>query len=138
MYAAMQVVGTFVHNDRCGKLGPLEWVLVTPSHHRVHHASNPRYLDKNIGMTLIVWDRLFGTFVAEDPREPVRYGITRPVTNRGPVNILLHEWRDIARDVRGARNWGERFRYVFGRPGWSPPDSMSSPARSRIAGTPVK
>ena len=135
---AMQIVGTFVHNDRCGTLGPLEWVFVTPSHHRVHHASNPRYLDKNIGMTLIVWDRLFGTFVAEDPRDPVRYGITRPVTDRGPVNILLHEWRDIARDVRAARNWRERFRYVFGAPGWTPPGASASPAPSRIAGTPVK
>ena len=138
MYAAMQILGTFVHNDRCGTLGPLELVFVTPSHHRVHHASNPRYLDKNIGMTLIVWDRLFGTFVAEDPRDPVRYGITRPVTDRGPVNILLHEWRDIARDVRAARNWRERFRYVFGAPGWTPPGASASPAPSRIAGTPVK
>lgn len=121
MYAATQIFGTFVHNDRCGKLGPLEWVFVTPSHHRVHHASNPKYLDKNLGMALIVWDRMFGTFVEEDPNEPVRYGLTKPLESRGPVNIVFHEWQGIWRDVRqNARNWRERFCYVFARPGWRP------------------
>jgi sterol desaturase/sphingolipid hydroxylase (fatty acid hydroxylase superfamily) len=121
MYAGMQIVGILVHHGRCGKLGPLEWVFVTPSHHRVHHASNPKYLDKNIGMTLIVWDRLFGTFAAEDPNEPVRYGLTKPVVSRGPVNIILHEWKDIWRDVRtDARGWRERLAFVFARPGWQP------------------
>ena len=121
MYAGMQIVGILVHHGRCGKLGPLEWVFVTPSHHRVHHASNPKYLDKNIGMTLIVWDRMFGTFAAEDPNEPVRYGLTKPVTSRGPVNIVLHEWKDIWRDVRiHARDWHERVAFVFARPGWQP------------------
>ena len=106
MYAATQIFGTFVHNEACGKLGPLEWIFVTPSHHRVHHASNPKYLDKNMGMALIVWDRLFGTFVEEDPNEPVRYGLTKPLDSRGPVNIVLHEWKSIWRDLRGnARNW---------------------------------
>jgi sterol desaturase/sphingolipid hydroxylase (fatty acid hydroxylase superfamily) len=121
MYALSQIVGVFVHNDRCGKLGPLEWIFVTPSHHRVHHGSNPKYLDKNIGMTLIVWDRVFGTFVEEDPAEPVRYGITKPVENRGPVNILMHEFRDIWHDVRHeARDWRERLAFVLGPPGWKP------------------
>jgi sterol desaturase/sphingolipid hydroxylase (fatty acid hydroxylase superfamily) len=120
MYALMQVIGVFVHNDRCGKLGPLEWIFVTPSHHRVHHGSNPKYLDKNIGMTLIVWDRLFGTFVEEDPAEPVRYGIVKPPASRGPVNIVMHEWRDIAHDLRNARSWRERLGFLFARPGWKP------------------
>lgn len=132
MYAVTQIVGVFVHHDTCGKLGPLEWIFVTPSHHRVHHGSNTKYLDKNIGMTLIVWDRLFGTFVEEDPAEPVRYGITKPVKDRGPVNILLHEFRDMWRDVRyEARNWRERFGFVFGPPGWLPVrDSDAEAAKS--------
>jgi sterol desaturase/sphingolipid hydroxylase (fatty acid hydroxylase superfamily) len=116
------IYGTFVHNDSCGKLGPLEWIFVTPSHHRVHHASNPKYLDKNMGMALIVWDRLFGTFVEEDPHEPVRYGLTVPLDARGPVNIVLHEWKAIWRDLRNnAGDWRERFGYLFARPGWRPP-----------------
>lgn len=129
MYAATQIFGTFVHNDACGKLGPLEWLFVTPSHHRVHHASNPKYLDKNMGMSLIVWDRLFGTFVEEDPDEPVRYGLTKPLVSRGPVAIVLHEWTDIWRDVTSnARSWRERLAYVFARPGWRPARKPADPA----------
>ena len=120
MYSATQIFGTFVHHDTCPRLGPLEWSFVTPSHHRVHHGSNPKYLDKNIGIALIIWDRIFGTFVEEDANEPVRYGLTKPVTSRGPVNIVVHEWRDMWRDVRDARGWRERFGFVFARPGWRP------------------
>ncbi|HEY5291042.1 MAG TPA: sterol desaturase family protein [Burkholderiales bacterium] len=130
MYAATQIFGTFVHNDACGKLGPLEWIFVTPSHHRVHHASNQKYLDKNMGMALIVWDRMFGTFVEEDPNEPVRYGLTVPLDSRGPVNIVFHEWKSIWRDVRGnARNWRERLGYLFARPGWRPRAKPLRPSR---------
>jgi hypothetical protein len=96
-------------------------VLVTPSHHRVHHASNPRYLDKNMGMCLIVWDKLFGTFQAEDPADPPRYGITKTLVDRGPVNIVLHEWRDLIRDIRvEAQNVWERLGFLFRGPGWRP------------------
>lgn len=124
MYFATQILGTFVHNDRCGKLGPLEWIFVTPSHHRVHHGSNPKYLDKNMGMALIIWDRLFGTFVEEDPAEPVRYGLTKELPSRGPVHIVLHEWKDLWRDLtRNARDWRERLGYVFRGPGWKPAGS---------------
>jgi sterol desaturase/sphingolipid hydroxylase (fatty acid hydroxylase superfamily) len=136
MYVATQLIGVFVHNEHCGRLGPLEWIFVTPSHHRVHHGSNAKYLDKNIGMTLIVWDRLFGTFVAEDEAEPVRYGITKPVTNRGPVNILLHEFRDMWHDVRyEARDWPERLGFIFMRPGWRPRRLGSSTGESAPAGS---
>jgi len=130
MYAATQIFGTFVHNDACGKLGPLEWIFVTPSHHRVHHASNAKYLDKNMGMALIVWDRMFGTFVEEDPNEPVRYGLTVPLDSRGPVNIVFHEWKSIWRDLRGnARNWRERLGYLFAWPGWRPRAKPLRPSR---------
>jgi len=121
MYAATQIYGSLIHTERIRTLGLLEHILVTPSHHRVHHASNARYLDKNMGMCLIVWDKLFGTFQAEDPADPPRYGITKTIADRGPLNIVLHEWRDLIRDVRTqARTWGERLSFVLRGPGWRP------------------
>ncbi|TDU62495.1 sterol desaturase/sphingolipid hydroxylase (fatty acid hydroxylase superfamily) [Prosthecobacter fusiformis] len=119
MYAATQIYGSLIHTERIRSMGWLEHVLVTPSHHRVHHASNGRYLDKNMGMCLIVWDRLFGTFQAELPEEPVRYGLTRKIEDRGPVNIVLHEWRDMWADVkRSSLPWWKRLGYVLRGPGW--------------------
>jgi len=80
MYSATQIWGIFVHTELIGKMGWLEYILVTPSHHRVHHASNPRYLDKNMGMFLIIWDQLFGTFQPElgpEEYQPTKYGLTK-------------------------------------------------------------
>lgn len=121
MYAVTQIWGTFVHTEQVRKLGWLEHVLVTPSHHRVHHASNPRYLDKNMGMIFIVWDKLFGTFVPEDDADPPRYGLTKPLPARDPLTLVFHEWRAIFRDVRErATTWREKLAFVFARPGWTP------------------
>jgi sterol desaturase/sphingolipid hydroxylase (fatty acid hydroxylase superfamily) len=121
MYAATQIYGSFVHTERVGRLGWLEFILVTPSHHRVHHASNPCYLDKNMGMCLIVWDKLFGTFAAESPAEPPRYGLTKDIPDRGPVNIIFHEWRDMLRDFRQSHlPWPQRLGHLFRGPGWKP------------------
>jgi len=121
MYAATQIYGSLIHTERVNKLGWLEHVLVTPSHHRVHHASNGPYLDKNMGMCLILWDKLFGTFAAERPEEPVRYGLTRQITDRGPINIVFHEWRDIVHDLRTSPlPWRQRLGYLFRGPGWKP------------------
>src|SRR5690606_16787634 len=123
MYSATQIWGTFVHTRLIGKLGWLEWVLVTPSHHRVHHASNTRYLDKNMGMFLIIWDRMFGTFQKELPEseyEPVRFGITTPLKKSGPLFLLFHEWIAIWRDVTAkGLTWSQRSRYLFDVPGYS-------------------
>ena len=77
MYSATQIYGILIHTSYVQKLGFLEWFMSTPSHHRVHHASNPLYLDKNMGMVFIIWDKLFGTFIAEDEQEKVRYGLSR-------------------------------------------------------------
>ncbi|MEN3942069.1 sterol desaturase family protein [Prosthecobacter sp. SYSU 5D2] len=119
MYAATQIYGSLIHTERIRSMGWLEHVLVTPSHHRVHHASNGRYLDKNMGMCLILWDKLFGTFQAELPEEPVRYGLTKRIEDRGPVNIVLHEWRDMWADVRrSSLPWRKRLGYVLRGPGW--------------------
>lgn len=121
MYAATQMWGVGVHTEQVRKLGWLEHIFVTPSHHRVHHASNPRYLDKNMGMIFIFWDKLFGTFVPEDDAEPPRYGLTKPLPKRDPLTLVFHEWRAIADDVRQrAHGWREKLAYIFAPPGWKP------------------
>jgi sterol desaturase/sphingolipid hydroxylase (fatty acid hydroxylase superfamily) len=123
IYAATQIWGILVHTERINKLGFLEYFLVTPSHHRVHHGSNPRYLDKNMGMFLIIWDKLFGTFHPELPTEKyeqIKYGLTSPLENEGPVNLVFHEWNSIWKDLfRKDIGWKEKWRYLFGPPGWS-------------------
>ncbi|MBS0389160.1 MAG: sterol desaturase family protein, partial [Proteobacteria bacterium] len=96
-----------------------EWLLNTPSHHRVHHASNPRYLDANYAGVFMIWDRLFGSFVAEADEEPVRYGLVKNLATFNPVRIALHEYVAIARDqARPKLTLRERFGYFFGPPGW--------------------
>jgi len=96
-----------------------EWLLNTPSHHHVHHASNPGYLDANYAGVLMLWDRLFGTFVAERREEPPRYGIVHNLGTFNPIRIALHEYAGIGRDlVRRDLSWGQRFGYLFGPPGW--------------------
>ncbi len=110
----------WIHTRLIGRLGPLEWLLNTPSHHRVHHARNPRYVDRNHGGTLIVWDRLFGTF-AEERDEPV-YGITRPLAAWNPVWANLHYWSELWRLARQARRPLDRLRVLWKRPGWRPAD----------------
>jgi sterol desaturase/sphingolipid hydroxylase (fatty acid hydroxylase superfamily) len=109
----------WIHTEAIDKLpAPIEAVLNTPSHHRVHHGANPQYLDKNYGGILIVWDKLFGTFEPEVRR--IKYGLTRNIHTFNPVRIAYHEFADIARDVRRATSWRDRFGYVFRRPGWQP------------------
>lgn len=105
----------FVHTQVVGKLGWLEWVFNTPSHHRVHHASNAKYIDRNFAGVLIIWDRLFGTFVEEDPAEPCRFGITKPVRSFNPLTLTFHEWRDMLREARDLP-WSEKFKVLFGKP----------------------
>lgn len=122
IFAATQIWGILVHTEHVRKLGWLEYILVTPSHHRVHHASNPLYLDKNLGMFLIVWDKWFGTFQPELPDQayqPLRYGLTKPLEKRDALNIVFHEWINIFRDLFGKKPLRSKFWYVFGPPGWS-------------------
>ncbi|HEY6453004.1 MAG TPA: sterol desaturase family protein [Steroidobacteraceae bacterium] len=109
----------WLHTDILGTFGPLEWVFNTPSHHRVHHASNREYLDRNYGGMLIIWDRLFGTFAAEQPQTPIRYGLVHPTGSLNPVRIAFHEWIAMARDVGRADCWRERLIQLFGPPGRS-------------------
>ncbi len=123
MYSATQIWGILVHTEKVGKLGILEHLLVTPSHHRVHHGSNIKYLDKNMGMFLIIWDKLFGTFQPELPAEkyePIRYGLTRPLEKETPAHLIFHEWESIRDDLsRKDLTFRQKWGYLFGPPGWS-------------------
>jgi sterol desaturase/sphingolipid hydroxylase (fatty acid hydroxylase superfamily) len=106
----------WIHADWLPRLGPLEWVLNTPTHHRVHHASNSEYLDCNYGSTLIVFDRLFGTFVALRPDIDIRYGLTKPVLSNNPVRIAFNEWIAMGRAFLAARGARARLKVLFGPP----------------------
>jgi sterol desaturase/sphingolipid hydroxylase (fatty acid hydroxylase superfamily) len=122
MYSASQIWGILVHTEMVKKLGWLEYVFVTPSHHRVHHASNPLYLDKNMGMFLIIWDKMFGTFQPELPLgeyQPIRYGLTTEKNLTFPISLVLHEWKDMVADLKKEISMGEKLNYIFGPPGWS-------------------
>ncbi|MEI9946016.1 MAG: sterol desaturase family protein [Chitinophagaceae bacterium] len=123
IYAATQIWGILVHTEKIKKLGWIEYILVTPSHHRVHHGSNIKYLDKNMGMFLIIWDKLFGTFQPELPAEEyeaIKYGLTTPLEKQTPVNIVFHEWDNIGKDLRRKDlGWKQKWGYLFGPPGWS-------------------
>ncbi len=119
MYSITQTYGIIVHTNYVGKLGWLGYIFVTPSHHRVHHASNTRYLDKNMGMCLIIWDRIFGTFQEELEEEPVRYGLTKSLEDTSLTNTIFHEWKAIFKDLGRKVDWKTKIKYVFSPPGWS-------------------
>jgi sterol desaturase/sphingolipid hydroxylase (fatty acid hydroxylase superfamily) len=124
MFLAVSSLNTlyqfWIHTRLVGRLGPLEWVLNTPSHHRVHHGRNRKYIDRNHGGTLIVWDRLFGTFGHEQD-EPV-YGITRPLASFNPLWANVHYWIEMWTLARRARRPLDRLRVLWKRPGWRPDD----------------
>jgi sterol desaturase/sphingolipid hydroxylase (fatty acid hydroxylase superfamily) len=106
----------FLHTELSPRWGWLEAVLNTPTHHRIHHASNTQYLDKNFGGVLIVFDRLFGTFAADDGLEPVRFGLTHGKVSHNPVTVALGEWIAIFKDVTGARSLKAAWQAVAGKP----------------------
>jgi sterol desaturase/sphingolipid hydroxylase (fatty acid hydroxylase superfamily) len=106
----------WIHTELIPKLGWLEWVLNTPSHHRVHHAANSEYIDRNYGGILIIFDRLFGTFTAEYPDLPLIYGLTYPLRSYNPVKIAFHEWSRLFQDLKIAKTWCDRCRVIIGRP----------------------
>jgi sterol desaturase/sphingolipid hydroxylase (fatty acid hydroxylase superfamily) len=111
----------WIHTEAIGRLPRgFEAVFNTPSHHRVHHAVNPRYLDANYAGVFILWDRWFGSFVPEQDDDPVRYGLVHPLGSFNPLRVAYHEWFAIARDLlRPGLSPRERFAYAFARPGYS-------------------
>lgn len=112
----------WVHTEHVGKLGLLEWILITPSNHRVHHAKNPQYIDRNYGGVFIVWDRLFGTYKEEDEDEPCQYGITEALHSWNPIWANLHVWIDTAKLAWRTRNWSDKLKIWFKPPSWRPAD----------------
>ena len=110
----------WVHTQAVARLHPwIEAVFNTPSHHRVHHGSNVRYLDCNHAGVLIIWDRLFGTFSPEMDEEPVVYGLTQNINGDSALTVLGHEYLSIWRDIRRADHWRDKLRYLCLAPGWS-------------------
>jgi sterol desaturase/sphingolipid hydroxylase (fatty acid hydroxylase superfamily) len=121
----------WVHTQLVDRLGPLEWILNTPSHHRVHHGANVDYLDRNYAGIFIVWDRLFGTF--EPELEAPRYGLTKNVRSYNPVYLAFHEFGAILRDAMRAPDWRTALAFVFAPPGWSPDGSTLTASQMRAA-----
>jgi sterol desaturase/sphingolipid hydroxylase (fatty acid hydroxylase superfamily) len=114
------VAQDWIHTESIGKLGWFDKVFNSPSNHRVHHGSNPIYLDKNHGGILIIWDRLFGTYQEELATEPVIYGLTKPINSYNPWVINFHETLAMFKQMRQARSLKEAFGYAFKGPGWTP------------------
>lgn len=134
MLGANLIYQFFIHTELAPRLGPLEWVLNTPSHHRVHHASNASCLDRNYGGVLIVFDRLFGTFAEAPKHEPLRYGLVGGVPSFNPLRIVFGEWRAMLRDARAAPTPAAKWRALFAPPGWKEPGaSAGAPREHRVS-----
>lgn len=110
----------FVHTRLCRDLGPLEYVFNTPQIHRCHHAKNPLYLDRNYAGVLVIWDRLFGSYVAERDDTPCEYGTVKPVNSFNPLRVTFDEWLAMGRDVLQAQGWRARLAMLF-----APPDRVA-------------
>jgi sterol desaturase/sphingolipid hydroxylase (fatty acid hydroxylase superfamily) len=117
MQAISLVYQFFPHTKLVGKLGPIEWIFNTPSHHRVHHATQVHYLDKNHAGILIIWDRMFGTFQKEI--EVPTYGITVNINSFSPLKIASHEYISLWQDMRRAKKLSDKIKYLINPPGWS-------------------
>lgn len=117
----------WVHTEHIRTLGPLEWIFVTPSNHRVHHAKNPEYLDRNYGGVFILWDRLFGTFEPEDAARPCVYGITHQLASWNPLWANFHVYHDGVKDMFRTRHAADAFLLWFKGPGWRPRDLRDEP-----------
>lgn len=116
MQACSLIYQFWIHTEAVGRMGPLEWVLNTPSHHRVHHGSNPAYIDKNYGGFLIIYDRLFGTFAKE--ASPVNYGLVQNIESFNPIVIATHAWVDLYRDIATTPGWRNKILYPLRPPEW--------------------
>ncbi len=129
--SALNLIYQFwIHTEAIGRLGPLEWIFNTPSHHRVHHARNPKYLDKNYAGMFIIWDRMFGTFQPEE-EEPV-YGITKSLQSWNPLWANLHAWADLAHTARMAPRWRDKVKIWFMPLGWTPPGLPEEPRAPEV------
>ncbi|NIE67071.1 sterol desaturase family protein [Burkholderia sp. Ax-1719] len=144
-FPPMQIVGIvlvnlafqfFVHTQAISKLGWLEYVINTPSMHRVHHARNDRYIDRNYAGVLAIWDRLFGSYVEEDAHEPPVYGIVKPLDSYNPLKASFHEWIAMARDCARMPDWRTRLAALFAPPDWCARWDATNDAQRMQPGTP--
>ena len=121
MYSLTQIYGILVHTQYINKMPSwFEVFFVSPSHHRVHHASNVRYLDRNMGMVLIIWDKMFGTFQEEIKGDPVKFGLTKQLSQPHHLaNIIFHEWKSIFKDFHKKIPLWLKIKYLVMPPGWS-------------------
>lgn len=121
-FALMSALNTlyqfWIHTETINKLGFLEYFFNTPSHHRVHHGRNPKYIDKNHAGTLIIWDKLFGTFQPEEERPT--YGITKPINSWNAVWANFSHYVEMSKDLKRIDNWSDKVKYLFNKPGWLP------------------
>ena len=126
----------WVHTELVDKLPAwIELIFNTPSHHRVHHASNARYLDRNHAGVLIIWDRIFGTFSGEKEADPPKYGLTKNIDSHNPLYVASHEYASIWKDVMNAEKWSDKLKYIFYAPGWSHngPDLRAKVLRQNVS-----
>jgi sterol desaturase/sphingolipid hydroxylase (fatty acid hydroxylase superfamily) len=134
MYSITQTYGILVHTQYINKMPRwFEAIFVSPAHHRVHHASNILYLDKNMGMCLIIWDKMFGTFQDELKEEPVKYGLVKPIggNTKNPARIIFHEWQNIGNDLKKKIPFFTKLKYIFMPPGWSHDGSSKTASQLR-------
>lgn len=108
----------WIHTETIGKMGWFEYIFNTPSHHRVHHGRDPKYIDKNHAGSLIIWDRMFGTFQEEE--EKPTYGITKPINSWNPLYANISHYVEMGKDLKLITNWKDKFKYFFMKPGWLP------------------
>lgn len=114
----------WIHTEAIGKMPRwFEYLFNTPSHHRVHHANNPKYLDANYAGVLMVWDRMFGSFIPEDETEKCRYGLVTDLGTFNPLRVATHEWVGIFKDLWSAKSWKDRVLFLLAPPGWTPDGS---------------
>jgi len=133
IYALTQIYGILVHTQYIGKMPRwFELFFVSPSHHRVHHASNIRYLDRNMGMVLIIWDKVFGTFQEEIKEDPVKYGLAKPLDQSHHLTkIIFHEWKNIFSDLGKKIPLSTKVKYLIMPPGWSHDGSTKTASQLR-------
>lgn len=120
----------WIHTETINRMGWFELVFNTPSHHRVHHGRDPKYIDKNHAGTLIIWDKMFGTFQEEEERPT--YGITKPINSWNGVWANFSHYATMAHELKSIRSWSDKFRYLFNKPGWLP-ESMEDTGPRRLS-----
>lgn len=118
MSALITLYQFWIHTEAINKMGWFEYIFNTPSHHRVHHGRDPKYIDKNHAGTLIIWDKMFGTFQEEEERPT--YGITKPINSWNPIWANISHYAEMGKDMKQIPKWSDRIKYLFKKPGWLP------------------